>query len=165
MKTAKCAGFIVLALYGAAGTFHREWFQILDGANLLFHEAGHVFLRGFGEYPGIWGGTLFQMLFPAGIALGFWKQRQPASAAVMIWWLGQNLLSVSAYIKDSRTQVLPYVGGEIHDWHYLLGYHQLLSWDQPIGNAVGCLGFLTMLAACAYGLKVVLRGKEKVDLS
>ena len=161
MRWAKGAGLVLLGGYGVWGAFHPSWFGILDGANLLFHEAGHVLLSWLGEYWGIWGGTLFQVFFPLGIAAGFLRQRQPVSASVMVGWAGQNLFLVAAYIRDARAQVLPRVGGEVHDWAYLLSRHRLLEQDQRIGQGVWLLGLFIMLAACVYGLNALRRQKEQ----
>ena len=134
-----------LFFYGCWGAFHQDAFVLVDGANLLFHEAGHVFFHFLGEYAGIWGGTLLQLLIPFTIALGFLKHRDVYAACIMFYWAGENMFSISRYIKDARAQVLPYVGGEIHDWFYILSRAGWLQHDQLIGNTVWILGFLIMM--------------------
>lgn len=37
---------------------------VLDGANFIFHEAGHVLFSLFGEFLGILGGSLTQVIIP-----------------------------------------------------------------------------------------------------
>lgn len=152
MNLFKLAGLLILGIYGILGAFKPEYFSLINGVNLLFHEAGHQFLMPFGEYLHIWGGTLFQLLFPFGIGIAFLIKREPASASVMFWWSAQNLFPISAYIKDARAQVLPYVGGEIHDWGYILSYHHWLGYDQWIGNSVWCVGILGTLSAITFGI-------------
>ena len=39
--------------------------HLIDGVNLLIHEAGHFVFRPFGEFMTIAGGSLFQVLMPA----------------------------------------------------------------------------------------------------
>ena len=107
-----------------------------------------------GEYPHVWGGTLTQLLIPFGIAAAFWVKKEPESASVLLWWCGQNFFGISAYIKDARDQVLPFLGGEKHDWEYILSYHHLLQWDQQVGNIAWVLGFLVMTCAAAYGFYI-----------
>jgi hypothetical protein len=91
----KLTGFAALGIYGAAGAFKPELFSFLNGANLLFHEAGHPLFSFFGEYWAIWGGTLLQLLIPLGIAIAFGVKREWVSAAVMAWWFGQNFFGIS----------------------------------------------------------------------
>ena len=144
---------IALGIYGFWGTFHPSAFSILDGANILFHEAGHLVFGILGNYIGIWGGTLMQLLMPAGIGLGFLAKKEPFSSAVMFFWLGENLIPMAHYIRDSRAQVLPFIGGEIHDWNYILSSAHLLEYDQGLGNFVQGLGFLVMMAAVFMGAR------------
>ncbi len=166
-KGLEAIGFLILAAYGIAGAFRSDYFQILDGANLLFHEAGHLFFSFDGEYLSIWGGTLLQLLIPLGIAAAFWIKRERSSAAVMLWWFGQNLFGISIYIQDARRQTLARVGGEIHDWEYILRAHGWLEREMAIGTFVWWLGIFIILAASGYGFYNVLLelGKEKKNAS
>jgi hypothetical protein len=162
-KVFKILCFTVLGVYGIVGAFRPELFSLLNGANILFHEAGHLLFSFFGEYLMIWGGTLLQLLFPLGLALGFITKQQPASAAVMAWWFGQNFFGISAYIKDARAQILPFIGGEQHDWEYILRFHKVLDYDQGVGNAAWWLGFILMTAAVIYGIRTVVTQKGGGD--
>ena len=157
MRVLKILFILAAGLYGIAGAFHRPVFGYLSGTDLLFHEAGHLFFSPFGERISIWGGTLTQLLIPSGIMIAFLWKRQPYSASVMGCWIGQNFFSISDYIKDARAQVLPYVGGEIHDWAYILGHWRLLEKDQEIGNAVWFLGLATFLVCASWGFSCARR--------
>lgn len=148
----KVAFILILGTYGVWGAFDLRRLWLVDGANLLFHEAGHVFLGVFGEFIGMIGGTLMQLLIPAALMIAFWVQNRKYSASVMLFWLGENGFGISAYAKDARTQVLPFVGGEIHDWGYLLGKWHLLAYDQMIGNGIWLAGFCTVIAAVVSGI-------------
>lgn len=150
---------IFLFIYGIWGAFHQEAFGLINGANLLFHEAGHVFFGFMGQYFGIWGGTLFQLLLPIMLFVAFAFKRDRYAMAVMMFWFGQNMMPISNYIKDARAQALPYVGGEIHDWNYILSGVGLLEFDQFVGNAVWGFGLFTMsfISFCGilYCLKIM----------
>lgn len=139
---------IVLALYGGWLLLAYEW-HFVDGANLLFHEAGHVFLGLFGPLLGILGGTLGQLFFPVAAAIHFLRRESPAEAAAAIVWAGENLMNVAVYAADARAQVLPRVGGEIHDWHYLLSRSGLLAHDQTVAAVIHGLGALVVVAGVA----------------
>jgi murein L,D-transpeptidase YcbB/YkuD len=50
---------------------------------LVFHDAGHLIFRIFGEWVGVLGGTLNQMLLSALVVVAFlWKHRDPFGAAI-----------------------------------------------------------------------------------
>ncbi len=59
------------------------WF--LHGVNLVFHEAGHVIFGLFGEFMGIAGGSLNQVLIPLAATIAFLGTRQYALAAVTLF--------------------------------------------------------------------------------
>jgi hypothetical protein len=122
--------------------------------DLVFHEAGHVFFGLFGEFIGILGGSLMQVLIPAGIVAYFVWHRQHYSAAVALFWVAQSLFNVSVYVKDARAQALPLLGGEdtLHDWNYLLARLNLLRWDQALGNAVYAAGLVALAVSVLWGL-------------
>jgi len=143
---------LVLGFYVIYGAFDVRRLWLIDGANLLFHEAGHLIFGILGEVAGFWGGTWMQLLMPLGIAVAFYRQGQKYSSSVMMLWLGQNLFGISVYIKDARSQSLPLVGGEIHDWGYLLGKAGLLKYDQGIGNWTWLCGLFIVLGSVFAGL-------------
>jgi len=144
---------IAISLYCFIGAFKPELLDYIDGANTLFHEAGHVFFSFLGEYIGIWGGTLFQLLLPGGIAVAFLRRCDIYAASIMFLWTSENYFSIARYIKDAKAQVLPYVGGEIHDWYYILSKWGLVEQDQLIGNGVWLLGLIGIVISCVIGLR------------
>jgi len=119
---------------------------ILDGANLIFHEAGHIFLLPFGEFLHYLGGSLMQVAIPAFCAGYFWLHQQRASSAVTLFWAGESLTNVAIYVADARRMELPLIGGD-HDWNYLLDALNLLNHADSLGGFVFVLGVLTILAA------------------
>ncbi len=159
----KVSFVIILALYGlfGASSYTVERFlegsdsimMFLHGVNLIFHEAGHVIFSFFGRFLHILGGSLMQVLVPAGIAGYFFFHRQLYAGALTLCWVAQNLWDVSIYIKDAQARVLPLLGGEavLHDWHFLLLDMNLLTKDQLIGNLVFWLGVLLYVAAIFAG--------------
>lgn len=149
------AGFIALVgIYGVVCAASPATYRFLDRVNLVFHEAGHVLFALFGEFIGILGGSLMQVLIPAGIMAYFVWHRQHYSAAVTLFWVAQSLFNVSVYVKDARVQVLPLLGGEdtLHDWNYILARLNLLRWDQALGNVVYAVGLVTLAVSVLWGL-------------
>ena len=104
------------------------------------------------------GGTLGQLAIPFVCGIAFWKQRNLFAAAIMSWWFGQNLIDISIYISDARTQVLPLLGGE-HDWAYLLGELNLLKYDTFIGGLIYVLGIFVMFGALVGACVMVKQRK------
>jgi hypothetical protein len=150
------AGFTcLLAVYGIicadAGKGH-----LIDGTNLVIHEAGHLLFGYLGQTMGVLGGTMAQLLVPLGFTAYFARQGSRYSAAVTLFWTGQNMLNISVYVKDSPFMELPLVsigGGEaIHDWNFLLLKTGMLASAHTIGNLVYSLGMLIVAAAIVLGV-------------
>jgi hypothetical protein len=125
-------------------------YHFLDGVNLLFHEAGHLFLGFFGETIHFLGGTIGQLFFPIACALHFLQQRRHFEAWLMGIWLAESLMYTARYLGDAQAQVLPLVGGHVHDWNWLLGHWGLLDHCEGIATALHL--FASLLAfACLAG--------------
>jgi hypothetical protein len=149
------AGFIgLVAIYGVVRAVSPSTYRFLDRVDLVFHEAGHVIFGFFGEFIGILGASLMQVLIPAVVVAYFFMHRQPYSAAVTLFWVAQSLFNVSVYAKDARARALPLLGDDIsaHDWYNMLSRLHLLSRDQAIGNLIYTLGLLALAASVLGGL-------------
>ena len=149
------AGFIVIVgIYGIICAVSPSTYRFLDRVDLVFHEAGHVIFGFFGEFIGILGGSIMQVLIPAIVVVYFFFHRQSYSAAVTLFWVAQSLFNVSVYVKDARARVLPLLGDDLsaHDWHNILGRLHLLNRDQAIGNLVYLLGLFVLAASILGGL-------------
>jgi hypothetical protein len=160
----KLACIACLALYGLFGASHYTVDGFLDGSdaimmflhgvNLIFHEAGHTLLAGFGQFLHILGGSLMQVMVPAAIAGYFVVTRQMYAGAIALCWAAQNVWDVSIYIQDAQERSLPLLGGEgvLHDWHFLLLDMNLLAQTRLVSSLVFLLGSVLYLVAIAVGL-------------
>jgi hypothetical protein len=128
-----------------------QW-HLIDGVNLVIHEAGHLIFRPFGEFMMIAGGSLFQVIMPALFVGYFSYQRKFYSAALVLFWVGESILNVSIYAGDSVTLKLPLLGGQdsVHDWNYLLGSLNLLKSTTQIAGGIRLLGTI-VIALAAVG--------------
>lgn len=126
-----------------------QW-HLIDGVNLLIHEAGHIVFRPFGEFMMITGGSLFQVIMPALFVGYFCCHRKFYSAALVLFWVGESILNVSVYAGDSLALQLPLLGGEesLHDWNYMLSSLNLLPAAAKIAGAIRLLGTIVILLAC-----------------
>lgn len=125
----------------------QDWVFLLDNANLALHEAGHPLVGLFSERLTVYGGTLFQLLFPVLLVIHFIREGYPAGVSVAVIWLGENLLNIARYMADARAQVLPLVGGGEHDWTEIFSRWGVLQHDLRIALWTRLLGYSLMLAA------------------
>ncbi|MBW4656247.1 MAG: hypothetical protein KME20_24875 [Kaiparowitsia implicata GSE-PSE-MK54-09C] len=126
----------------------------IHGVNLIFHEAGHVIFMLFGRLMHLLGGSLMQILVPAGLGGYFFYTKQHYAGAVALCWTGENFWDVSIYIKDAQERLLPLLGGEgvMHDWHFILLELRLLPQDQAIGSLAYSLGVVIYAIALFLGV-------------
>jgi hypothetical protein len=126
--------------------------SFLDLVNLAFHEAGHLVFAPFGRTLLLLGGTLLQLIVPAGLAGYFLARQSPFSAAACAWWLGENFVNVSVYMADARALRLNLVGGGEHDWNNLFYQFNLLDERSvvTISSLTHHLGVIVMLAATVW---------------
>jgi len=162
------AGFTaLLAVYGIVLAGDVTAHRFLDRVDLIAHEAGHMLFSWFGEFLMVIGGTLGQLLVPAGITAYFYLRRELYSSSATLFWVGQNLFNISVYVKDAQAMALPLVsigGGEdtIHDWNYLLSKFGLLRWDQTVGSMAYVLGLLTIAASVVVGFYLSFQKEENL---
>jgi len=134
----------------------QDWVPILDSANLVIHEAGHPIVGLLSGRLMVYGGTLFQLLFPALVAWHFRRQGEAVGLAFGLVWLGESLLNVARYMADARVQLLPLVGGGEHDWTEIFSRWGVLDADTRIAAFTAFLGWGLMLAALAWLFKTWL---------
>jgi hypothetical protein len=127
-----------------------QW-HLIDGVNLLIHEAGHIVFRPFGEFMTIAGGSLFQVIIPALFVGYFSYHRKFYSASLVLFWVGESILNVSVYAGDSLALQLPLLGGEdtLHDWNFMLTSLNLLPATAKIAGAIRLLGTVVIILGCA----------------
>ncbi len=148
--------------YGELGS------SFLHGPLLVFHEAGHVIFRLFGEFMMVAGGTLGQLLMPA-ILCGalLLKNRDPFGAAIGLWLLGVSVLDIAPYMYDALNPQLVLLGGRTgeeggHDWIYLLTETGHLKRAQTLGALTHKLGALVMLISMAWAARVLWQQKSRL---
>lgn len=170
-RVATFAGFVCWSFYfiSAGVDWEKIGGSFLHGANLAFHEFGHIFFSPFGHFMMILGGSLFQVLMPLGLMLVFMiKQRDNFAASIMLWWSGQNFIDVSPYIDDAQYRALPLVGGggeESHDWGNLLTMMNALEKTHKVANASFNIGVILILLALTWGFYILrLQKKNLISL-
>jgi len=123
---------------------------LLDSANLALHEAGHPVVGAFSTRAAVYGGTLFQLAFPCAAAWHFRQAGKAAGIAGCMVWLGENLMNIATYMADSRTQVLPLVGGGEHDWAEIFERWGVLALDVRIAGLTRGVGTIFAVGAVVW---------------
>src|SRR6201987_705348 len=67
------AFYALLLIYLA---FNWGELTLLDNVHLPIHEGGHLLFGYLGSTPGLWGGTLLQLIVPATLAVSFALRRE-----------------------------------------------------------------------------------------
>ena len=116
-------------------------YTLLDNADLVIHEAGHVFFYFFGQFIHMAGGTLMQILLPLLIVWYFIKSGYLTGTQFSLFWLAHNFLNISVYAGDAEKRALPLLGNGTHDWYYMLSRLGILDYSE----AVSALFFLIAL--------------------
>ena len=165
---ARALGLALLAYWTwgmAAAPMGSYSLGLVDMANLVFHEAGHIVFSPFGRFMTVLGGSLLQVLIPIVAAVSFVRQQQPFGSAICAWWAGQNFIDLAPYIADARALRMVLLGGrtgaevEGHDWEFILTQLGMTHLDQQIGMASYALGLLIMIGALAFAARTILRGE------
>jgi hypothetical protein len=128
----------------------------IDNLNLFIHEAGHPIFSIFGEFMMFLGGTLMQTLVPILFLVYFLFKRDLFASAFVLFWLGDNFVNESIYIKDANTMELPLFGGGTHDWNWILSRLNMLDKDQLIGNIVYTFGALALVLSVVLLLFILI---------
>ncbi len=134
----------------------------------IVHEAGHgvCYLLPCPTFIMILNGTLFQWLFPFGIAWYYKRKHNMVG-----WWLGLFVLAISmdytawyistapegAYVPASKS----FLGVDgLHDFHYMLSALGLLTYSGAIAMVLKILSLLVMFRSI-FGLFSIAYGKNK----
>ena len=152
--------FFLFFLWYAIGKEGGD-FALLDSGNLVIHEGGHALFSHFGDFLGVAGGTILQLLAPLLLALAFHVRRQAVGYALFLLLVFENLLYVAKYMSDARAQAMSYVaigagameGLEdpmMHDWYNLFSRFGVLPYDTRIAAAVFKIGWAGMIGTVLW---------------
>jgi len=155
----KLAVAVIASLYFFWCAYDPYQWHLIDGVNLVIHEAGHIIFRPLGEFMMVAGGSLFQVIMPAIFVGYFAYNHKYYSAALVLFWVGESILNVSVYAGDAQALQLPLLGGEgsFHDWNYLLSTMNLLPATAKVAGAIRVLGTIAILLAAFGSFKFARR--------
>ena len=125
-------------------------FHLVDQVNLAVHETGHLLFTPFGQMMHMLGGTILQLAAPLVFAGHFLVRGRRFDAAVCVLWFAESLMYTAVYLGDAYLMQLPRVGGDIHDWNWLLGR---VGWLQACEEIA--LGLHVLASVLAVGSVLV----------
>ncbi|MBP7415835.1 MAG: hypothetical protein KA831_04210, partial [Pyrinomonadaceae bacterium] len=114
--------------------------------------------RILGEFMGIAGGSLFQVIFPAVFVGYFVWQRSFYSAAIVSLWVGQSILNVWVYAADAVVMQLVLTSGStgaegsFHDWNYMLSHFGLLGSTKTVAGIIRFIGTSTIIISSLFSV-------------
>ena len=144
---------VILTIYFLWIAYAPMLGSFLDLVDLPIHETGHLIFRIFGEFVGIAGGSIFQVLLPA-VFVGYfiWKG-QYYSASIVLFWVGQSILNVWVYASDAVVMRLVLTSGftgsegSFHDWNYMLTRTGLIGSTKIIAGIIRAIATLVIITA------------------
>ena len=165
-KTIIAAVFTVYFLWCAYDPENARFTHLV---NLPIHEAGHIFFRLLGEFMGIAGGSLLQIIVPVVFFGYFVYYRKPFSASIVLFWVGNNFLDVYVYANDAVVMQLPLLSGltgaegGFHDWNYLLTETGFLDKTHLVAKLLRFTGTLLTVAATVGAFIYARKGEDLVS--
>lgn len=168
---------LIIIFFQAIETFSEvTWFMtpwpfllrlVRNGIFLFIHEGGHMLFFFFGRMLHILGGSFWQIVFPLLSFIIAVRQRSQV-APFALFWVGENMLDVSLYMRDAPLRRLPLLGGHKsgHDWHNLFRMWDMMDSAETVADmmyysgAVICVG--AIIAGIAWSVYSFLRPVPKV---
>ncbi len=160
---------VLLSIYFLWIAYDPMLGSFLDLVDLPIHETGHLLFRLFGEFMGIAGGSLFQVIFPAVFVGYFVWREQYYSAAIVLFWVGQSILNVWVYAADAVVMQLVLTSGftgsegSFHDWNYLLTQTGLLGSTKVVAGIIRSVGTLVISASGVFSIYYSLYPTSTTD--
>lgn len=154
----KLAFAIILTIYFASIAYNPMAGSFMDMVDLPIHETGHLLFRILGEFTGIAGGSLFQVIFPAVFVGYFIWHYKYYSASIVLFWVGQSIINVYIYAQDAVVMQLLLTSGMtgseggFHDWNYMLTGTGLIGYTKSIAGMIRLVGTFTIIIAAAMSI-------------
>ncbi len=165
-KAIKLVVGLLAALYFLWCAYDPLTWRLLDGVDFLIHEAGHPIFGIFGEFIGVAGGSLMQVLVPLAFFGYFLYKKHYYSASFVLFWVGQSLLNVYVYARDAVAMQLVLNSGltgsegGFHDWNYLLDATGMLAHTIQVAALFRILGTAAIILAIAGCVRFSMKGKS-----
>ncbi|MFN8124500.1 MAG: hypothetical protein U0237_18995 [Thermoleophilia bacterium] len=146
-------GALVIAVLGVRYFADDAPLAPLQMVELGIHESGHWSLIWAPRTIYFLGGTVAQIAVP--LAVGAYlalRMRDPLGGAAGLAWAGLSCHGAAVYIADAPYERLQLVGGDTHDWAWLLGpdAFDAIGSAGAVAQTVRTMGVLMVVAAVAW---------------
>jgi hypothetical protein len=120
---------------------------------LPLHEGGHFLFMFFGRTLYVLGGSFWQIVFPLLWFIIALRQRSQVFPFAL-FWVGENMMDVSLYIRDAPHRILPLLGGDKsgHDWYYLLSQWGAMDSADTMADILFYGGIIVCIGAIGTGV-------------
>lgn len=146
-------GALVIALLGVRYFADDAPLVPLQMVELGIHESGHWALIWAPRTIYFLGGTIAQIGVPLAVGAHLWlRMRDPLGGAAGLAWAGLSCHGAATYIADAPYERLALVGGDTHDWAWLLGpdAFDAIGSAGAVAQAVRVAGILMVVAAVTW---------------
>ena len=131
------------------------YFFIANQTLGIIHESGHgvCYMLPCPEFIMVLNGTLFQVLFPVGIAYYYKKKGNLFAMYIALFFVGFSLHYTAWYISTAHEGlILPahksFLGVDAyHDFNYLLSAMELMPYESLISGLTRFLAYLLMIVS------------------
>jgi len=131
------------------------YFFIVNQTLGIIHESGHglCYILPCPEFIMVLNGTLFQLLFPAGIAYYYKRKGNRFAMYIALFFVGFSLHYTAWYISTAHEGlILPasksFLGVDAyHDFNYLLSAMGLMQYESFIAGLTRFIAYLLMITA------------------
>ncbi|MEA3492143.1 MAG: hypothetical protein U9R27_09610 [Campylobacterota bacterium] len=137
----------------------------------IVHEGGHgvCYILPCPQFLTVLNGTIFQIMFPAGIAYYYKKKLNYFVMWIGVYFTGFTIHNTAWYISTAHEgAILPanksFLGVDAyHDFHYILNTLGLLAYDSAIASIVRVIAYGLMFLAIwkIYLLAFISHGSEQ----
>ena len=148
------------AIDSISGSLFSLYFFIFNQTLGIVHEGGHgiCYVLHAPRFITTLNGTLFQLLFPLGIAYYYRKRGNDFASYMAMFFVGFSLLYTAWYISTSGQGAMvsaqnSFLGVDgYHDFHYILSSMGLLTYYKGIALAVKIISYLLMILSVGFML-------------
>ncbi len=147
------AGALVIALLGLRYYADDAPIAPLQMVELGIHESSHWALIWAPRILYFMAGTIGQIGVPLAVgAYLVYRMRDPLGGAAGLAWAGLSCHGAAVYIADAPYERLELVGGNTHDWAWLLGPEAFDAIDAagPLAQTVRTAGILMVVGAVGW---------------
>jgi len=120
------------------------------------HEIGHIICIPFGWTLQFAGGSIWQILWWALLAIWVFAFRQQVTMSLAFWTItGHSFINLAVYINDARARDLPLLFGmdsSHHDWWNLLNHFGMLEYDHTLAAIANITGAVIVVWAVLLGI-------------